>query len=149
MTPAIRRLTLAEMDDAAILHRAAFDDRLPWLAGRHTPREDRTYFRDHVFKSCKVEGAFSGTTLLGFIAFRDGWIDHLYISPGSQAQGTGSRLLGSVQHQQNLLKLWTFERNLIARRFYENRGFRMIDRTNGSRNEEQEPDILYEWRASN
>src|SRR5207245_2597159 len=40
----IGRLTLAQMDAASIVHRMAFDDRLPWLAGIHTPEEDRRYF---------------------------------------------------------------------------------------------------------
>ena len=45
----IRRLELAEMDAAAAVHRVAFDDRLPWLAGQHMPEDDRRYFREQVF----------------------------------------------------------------------------------------------------
>ncbi|WP_430640587.1 hypothetical protein [Bradyrhizobium brasilense] len=33
----IRRLVLADMDAAARVHRAAFDQALPWLAGLHAP----------------------------------------------------------------------------------------------------------------
>jgi putative acetyltransferase len=33
----LARLALEDMDAAARVHRAAFDDRLPWLSGLHTP----------------------------------------------------------------------------------------------------------------
>jgi hypothetical protein len=36
-----RRLARYEMDRAAIVHRTSFDERLPSLAGLHTPAEDR------------------------------------------------------------------------------------------------------------
>jgi hypothetical protein len=43
------------------------------------------------------------------------------------------------------LRLWAFQRNVQALRFYAARGFRVIERTDGSRNEEREPDALLEW----
>ena len=47
------------------------------------------------------------------------------------------------------LQLWTFQRNLSARRFYEARGFALVEQTDGARNEEKEPDARYLWtRAS-
>ncbi|WP_298279395.1 hypothetical protein [uncultured Bradyrhizobium sp.] len=42
-------------------------------------------------------------------------------------------------------QLWTFQRNARARRFYEARGFVAVEQTDGSRNEEQEPDVRYLW----
>jgi hypothetical protein len=41
--------------------------------------------------------------------------------------------------------LWTFQANLGARRFYERHGCRQVRRTDGD-NEENLPDILYEYR---
>jgi len=38
-----------------------------------------------------------------------------------------------------------FQRNARARRFYEARGFRLIEETDGARNEEREPDARYLW----
>ncbi len=43
------------------------------------------------------------------------------------------------------LQLWTFQKNTSARRFYEARGFVVIEETDGSTNEEREPDVLYRW----
>jgi hypothetical protein len=37
----LRRLQIVDMDMAAEVHRAAFDQALPWLKGLHTPDADR------------------------------------------------------------------------------------------------------------
>ena len=142
---AIRRLTPADASDIARVHRASFDDRLPWLSGIHTPDEDLAYFRDTVCATCVLWGGFEGHRLIGFIAFRDGWIDHLFVAPEHQGVGLGTRLLDQAKVAQSRLRLWTFQRNDGARNFYESHGFVQIDITDGSGNEEREPDVLYEW----
>lgn len=143
------KLQRSDVDAVAAVHRASFDERMPWLAGLHTPEEDRAYFGSVVFGECEVWGAVDNATLTGFIAFRDGWIDQLYVLPAYQGQGVGSALLDVAQGRCSELNLWTFQRNLIARRFYERRGFVEAELTDGSRNEEREPDIRYIWRRSN
>jgi len=148
LTPpaSIRRLSRGEMDQAALVHRAAFDKRLPWLAGLHTPAEDRAYFRDRWFAQCEVWGAVDGG-LIGFIAFREGWIDQFYVLPARQGQGVGEALLDIAKAAYPELRLWTFQRNTPARRFYENRGFVALEEEgDGSGNKEREPDILYRWQ---
>ena len=136
------------MDAAGRVHRASFDERLPWLAGLHTPDEDRAFFRDQVFAACEVWGALDAGGLAGVIAFRDGWIDQLYVLPGFQDRGLGSALLEVATRPKRPLKLWTFQKNAGARRFYESKGFVEIERTDGAENEQREPDVLYEWRWS-
>ena len=142
----VRRLSLDEMDAAARIHRAAFDERLPWLAGLHTPDEDRWFFRERVFPACEVWGAFEGDAAAGVIAFRETWVDQLYVLPGAQGRGAGSKLLDQAKATWPSLSLWTFQRNAGARRFYEARGFVAERFTEGSRNDEKEPDVLYAWR---
>jgi len=44
------------------------------------------------------------------------------------------------------LKLWTFQRNTNARRFYEKHGFIADRMTDGMGNEEREPDMRYVWK---
>jgi GNAT superfamily N-acetyltransferase len=145
MSYLLKRLTLEEMDCAAIIHRAAFDDRLPWLAGLHTAEGDRAYFREHVFIECEVWGAVDGDTV-GIIAFREGWIDQLYVLPQHQRRGAGDALLRVAKATSSSLQLWTFQKNLLARRFYERRGFVAVKETDGSQNDEREPDVLYRWQ---
>jgi len=43
------------------------------------------------------------------------------------------------------LHLFTFQRNARARAFYEAHGFRLVDLSDGARNEEGEPDARYDW----
>ncbi len=140
----LRRLGRDEMDQVAAIHRAAFDDRLPWLAGRYTPAEDRVFFRDQVFPRHDVWGAIDGG-IVGFIAFGHGWVEQLYILPARQGCGWGGALLQVAKQFSTSLQLWTFRRNALARRFYEKHGFQAVEETDGSRNEEREPDVLYRW----
>jgi ribosomal protein S18 acetylase RimI-like enzyme len=141
----LRKLALEDMGAAAGVHRAAFDDALPWLAGLHTPEEDRWFFRERVFATCEVWGAVREGALAGFIAFRPDWIDQLYVLPAAQDAGIGSALLRHAQDTLPCLQLWTFRRNQRARRFYEARGFVLVKETDGAGNEEKEPDALYLW----
>jgi GNAT superfamily N-acetyltransferase len=133
------------MDAAANVHRTAFDHALPTLAGLHSPEEDRWFFRERVFKACEMWGAFDDDAMTGMLAFREDWIDQLYVLPEAQGRGLGTALLQIAQNAFDRLQLWTFQRNVPARRFYEARGFALIQQTDGARNEEKEPDALYLW----
>jgi GNAT superfamily N-acetyltransferase len=144
-TRMLRKLALTDMDAAALVHRAAFDHALPWLAGLHTPAEDRWFYRERVFPTCEIWGAIDDGGMLGLIAFREGWIDQLYVLPRVQARGIGTEFLKVAQGSFARLQLWTFQRNLQARRFYEARGFSLVEETDGARNEEKEPDARYLW----
>jgi GNAT superfamily N-acetyltransferase len=83
--------------------------------------------------------------MTGIIAFRDDWIDQLYVLPEAQGRGTGSALLQVAQRAFDRLQLWTFQRNEKARRFYEAKGFALVEETDGADNEEKEPDARYLW----
>lgn len=141
----LRRLVLADMDAAARVHRGAFDAAMPWLAGLHTPDEDRWFYREWAFPACQVWGWFDDDGLSGIIAFRDGWVEQLYVLPVAQGRGAGTQLLDVAKHASDRLELWTFQRNAPARRFYEARGFAPVEQTDGARNEEKEPDVRYLW----
>lgn len=142
----LRQLDLADMDEAATVLRSSFDHALPTLAGLHTPDEDRCFFRERVFPTCQIWGSFDESKLIGIIAFREGWIDHLYVLPLCQGQGVGTALIQLAQELHDDLSLWTFQRNAAARRFYEGRGFVLIKQTAGLCNEEKEPDAMYWWK---
>ncbi|WP_027522843.1 GNAT family N-acetyltransferase [Bradyrhizobium sp. Ec3.3] len=142
----LRQLALADMDAAARVHRVAFDHAMPWLVGLHTPDEDRWFYREGVFATCRLWGRFDDDALSGIIAFRDGWIEQLYVLPDAQGHGVGSELLDVAKSAFEQLQLWTFQRNARARRFYEFRGFELVEETDGTRNEEKEPDARYVWR---
>jgi GNAT superfamily N-acetyltransferase len=144
----LRQLELVDMDTAAQVLRTSFDRALPSLAGLHTPEEDRWFFRERVFRTCELWGAFDCAVMIGIIAFREDWIDHLYVLPAAQGRGVGTELLQVARNSVDRLQLWTFQRNVHARRFYEARGFALIQETDGAGNEEKEPDALYLWARS-
>lgn len=50
------------------------------------------------------------------------------------------------QQQPDGLSLWTFQVNGPARRFYQRHGFTEVERTDGQRNHEREPDVRYVWQ---
>ena len=90
-------------------------------------------------------GAFAANEMRGVIAFRDDWIEQLYVLPEAQGRGLGSELLDVAKQASGRLQLWTFQRSTPARRFYEARGFVLVEQTDGVRNEEKEPDARYLW----
>ncbi|WP_449257068.1 GNAT family N-acetyltransferase [Bosea sp. (in: a-proteobacteria)] len=87
--------------------------------------------------------------MLGFATLNGAELDQLYLLPGQFRRGIGSTLLARVKERSpGRLSLFTFQRNLAARAFYEHHGFRLVTLNDGSRNEESEPDALYAWRKS-
>ncbi len=130
---------------AARVHRRSLVARMPWLPNLHSPEEDIWFYQTHVFPSCEVWGVLIESDLAGFIAFHSGHIDHLYVHPDHQGHGIGAELLHTAKSRNTELRLWTFQANGGARMFYERHGFMAIEFTDGSGNEEKEPDVLYRW----
>lgn len=136
--------------DAAVIaaiHRDSRAAAMPWLPRLHTPEEDLFFFESSVMKTCEVYIAQDDDGIVGFCAVRDQWIDHLYVRPDRFQQGCGTLLLDRAKTGRNELQLWTFQRNTPARRFYEKRGFKPVELTDGRLNEEREPDVRYVWTA--
>lgn len=91
-------------------------------------------------------------TVLGLCTRRTeasrGWIDQLYLRPDRVAQGIGTTLLrDALERLPRVVRLYTFQANRGARRFYERHGFRVVGFGDGSGNEEGVPDLLYERSA--
>jgi len=117
---------------------------MPYLPALHTPEDDRVFFREQIFRKCDVWVAERGE-IVGYCAFRDGWVDHLYVHPSAHGGGLGSALLKKAMDAYPALKLWVFQRNHAAIRFYEAKGFELVKKTDGRDNQEHEPDALYAW----
>lgn len=119
----------------------------PWLAieQAHTREEELAYFRDSVCARCEVWLALRGERIVGLLALEASHIDQLYVEPDDQGRGVGSRLLAHAKSLRPAgLSLFTFQRNVPARAFYEARGFRAV-RFGVSAAPESEPDVRYEW----
>lgn len=135
------------MPAVARLHRAVREACLPYLPDLHTPEEDLAFFRDLVLPRSIVWLAEADGTLIGYAAQCGDWLDHLYVDPAYHSRGVGSALLQAVREGSSRLQLWTFQKNAQARRFYERHGFVPAECTDGSGNDEKEPDIRYLWEA--
>lgn len=120
---------------------------LPYLPQLHSFEEDVAYYSDVVLKESNVWCAEQNGILIGFCAFRDGWLDHLYCLPTHVGNGLGSRFLGKAKDRQAHLNLWVFQQNTNAILFYQKHGFTKIKETDGSNCEEKVPDALYRWES--
>lgn len=114
---------------------------------RHTLDDARSFFRRRILAECAVFVAEEDGTLLGLIALAGDWIRHLSVFPEHQRRGVGSRLLQTAKDRaRRELRLYTFQRNRPARRFYEERGFQAVA-FGTSPAPENEPDVEYLWLA--
>ena len=138
----------AEAQASMAVQRAALRATLPGLHNPHTADEDRAWIRG-VFSRLSVWLAVDGEHVIG-IASRDGeWVSQLYVAPERTGQRIGQGLLDVLLEEASVasipvFKLWTFQRNAGARRFYERNGFVAVEFGDGSGNEEGEPDVRYE-----
>jgi len=143
----LRRAGDADAAMIAAIHRESRLKAMPWLKQLHTPAEDLFFFETSVLKTCAVWVAQRDAEVVGFCAAREGWVDHLYVRPDVFRQGAGKLLLDQAKVGQRSLYTWTFQRNAEARRFLEHYGFKVAELTDGQRNEEKEPDVLYLWQV--
>src|SRR6478735_830898 len=86
---------------------------------------------------------------VGYARFTRTWLDDLYVVPSHAGRGVGSALLDLVKAQRpDGFCLWVFEMNAAARAFYARHGLLELERTDGSGNEEQAPDVRMAWPGS-
>jgi chorismate mutase/GNAT superfamily N-acetyltransferase len=84
--------------------------------------------------------------LVGYAVVDPEWLDSLYVRPDLTGHGIGSALLELVKGlRPDGFGLWVFETNTRARAFYERHGLHVVRRTDGSDNEEKQPDLEMAW----
>jgi GNAT superfamily N-acetyltransferase len=141
----IRRAGEADADAVGDVFLAARDE-MTYLPSLHTEEETRLWVRDILLRTREVWVAEVGQRVTGFAALSGDFLEQLYVHPENQNQGVGAALLEVAKGRRpGGLRLWVFQKNLGARRFYERHGFSLARLTDGSRNEEREPDVLYDW----
>jgi len=115
----------------------------------HTLADASLFFRSNVLAECWVWVAESPShRYLGLVALSGSWIRQLAVFAPFQRQGVGSALLQKArEHSPRELQLYTFQRNIAARAFYEHHGFSVV-RLGVSPPPEAEPDIEFRWQAA-
>lgn len=148
--PSLRRagpIDAAAVADLLIRARAAASGSIP--APVHSDDEVRAWVSAVVMPAREVWLSITGGDAVTAVMVLDGeWLDQLYVDPERTGRGIGSRL---IEHAKNCrpdgLQLWTFVSNVRAQQFYRRHGFAIVEATDGSGNEEQEPDLRFVWPA--
>jgi GNAT superfamily N-acetyltransferase len=146
VTVEIDMATRADADALAATFKAARMAAMPWLPELHSGAADRRYLADHLIGACDVFLVRREGTPVAFLALKGDLVADLYVRPDAQGGGLGSALLEFAKSRRpSGLRLWVFQRNHGARAFYARHGFAEVRFTDGSGNEEHEPDVLLAW----
>jgi ribosomal protein S18 acetylase RimI-like enzyme len=122
---------------------------MTFLPDIHTDEETFFFIDNIVLRDQEVDVAERNGEISGFVAIERDMVKHLYVRPDLLRRGIGSALLQRAKERlPSGFRLWVFQENVPARRFYERHGLRLVEETDGSRNEERTPDALYEWRLT-
>jgi GNAT superfamily N-acetyltransferase len=114
----------------------------------HADDDVRRYWADVLLPTNDVWVALDDESgdIVAVMAMEDDWLDQLYVLPGWTNRGIGSDLLNIAKREcSDGLRLWAFQSNVNAHRFYERHGFVEVERTDGLDNEERSPDVKYAW----
>ncbi len=145
----IRRAERCDAASVAEVYVASRRGAVRYLPSIHTDEDMRGWIADYLVPKLEVWVAELDGEIVAMMALEDDYVDQLYVAPAHQRRGIGDALLATAMRRNpQRLRLYTFQRNTPARRFYEARGFVAIEFTDGSRNEEREPDVLYEWNGA-
>lgn len=147
-----RPATVEDADRLATLFLRAREAAYPAIPRPvHEPDDVRRWMRGRLeTPGCEVWVA-EGTggereAAVGLLLLEHDWLHSLYVAPDRLGEGIGSLLLDLAKvRRPRHLGLWVFESNECAHRFYRERGFVDLRRTDGSDNEEQAPDIEMAW----
>lgn len=136
--------------DVYLLSRKHF---LPYVAPAHSDSEVRQWIRSELIPGGGVTVAMCDGEVVGLMATSQGnaccWVDQLYLRPGFTSCGIGTQLIRLALSKLSApVRLFTFQENTGSRRFYERAGFKVVERSDGSGNEEKCPDVLYEWQGT-
>lgn len=146
----IREAAAADAQAIGDVYLAARKAFLPYAQLAHSDEEVRWWIAQSLIPKGGVFVATVKDSVVGMMALaRDGqagWIDQLYLHPDWAGLGIGTQLLMLARTELGSpIRLYTFQQNYAARRFYERHGFCPIAFSDGQGNEEKCPDVLYEW----
>jgi ribosomal protein S18 acetylase RimI-like enzyme len=142
----IRRATAADAPEVATVYIASRRGAVAYLPTVGTDAEIRAFVIDRMVPEQETWVAEAVGRIAAVMVLDGDMVDQLYVSPDNQRRGVGDCLLAHAkQLRPTGLRLYTFQKNTPARRFYEDRGFVAKKFTDGATNMEREPDVLYEW----
>ena len=145
--PTIRRAVPDDVVELAELFWRVREQSVPAIPMIAHPRETVLPFvRDVLLRDFEVHVAVLDGRMIGFLALMaPDQLGHLYLDRHHTGRGLGSRLVEVAKERfPDGLRLWAFQDNHDALRFYRRHGFVEVEWTDGD-NEEGAPDVLMTW----
>ncbi|MGW7327650.1 GNAT family N-acetyltransferase [Streptomyces sp. NPDC054840] len=143
----LRRADDSDAAPAADVWLRSFASALPTVRCAHDEADVRDWFARVLVPQYETWVAVPGSGVVGVMVINGGELKQLYLDPTWRGRGLGDRFMSLAKERRpDGLTLWTFQVNEPARRFYERHGFIAVERTDGLRNDEREPDIRYLWQ---
>ncbi|NJL38780.1 MAG: GNAT family N-acetyltransferase [Leptolyngbyaceae cyanobacterium SM1_4_3] len=153
LTPCFRTATQSDAARVTLVYLTSRKTFVSFAPIAHSDEAVYSWIRDILIPTGRVTVVEQAGKIVGMMALSVdesneaiGWIDHLYLLPEAVGHRIGTALLNRAKSELGpSIRLYTFQANVGARRFYERHGFKAIQYGNGSSNEEHCPDVLYEW----
>lgn len=145
-----RPATQSDAEAVAQIYLSSRKEFISFAPIAHSDEAVYQWIHDVLIPSNQVTVVEQDKKVIGMMALstdeKAGWIDQLYLHPDVVGCGIGTKLMERAKAELGSpIRLYTFHGNQSATRFYERHGFREIQYSDGSGNEEKCPDILYEW----
>ena len=109
--------------------------------------EERADYGRWLLEHTSVTMICNNSDVVGFLAVEKRIIQALYIKKEFQGFGFGQAAIKFAQKQFEELRLWVFQSNIGAQRFYRRLGFQIVKISDGQDNEYNLPDVFYCWKA--
>jgi GNAT superfamily N-acetyltransferase len=146
MAISFRRADAADAPEVATVYIASRRGAAAYLPTVGTDAEIRAFVIHQMVPERETWVAEDGGRMVAVLVLHGDEVDQFYVAPADQRRGVGDAMLAHAKRLRPAgLRLWAFQRNAPARRFYEARGFIAKKFTDGATNMEREADVLYQW----
>ena len=110
--------------------------------------EERADYGRWLLEHTNVTMIHNSSGVVGFLALEKHIIQALYIKKDFQGFGFGQAAIKFAQKQFKELRLWVFQSNIGAQKFYQRLGFQIVEKSDGEDNDYRLPDIFYCWKLT-
>ena len=110
--------------------------------------EERADYGCWLLEHTSVTMIHNSSEVVGFLALEKHIIQGLYIKKDFQGFGFGQAAIKFAQKQFEELRLWVFQSNIGAQKFYQRLGFQVVEKSDGEDNDYRLPDIFYCWKST-
>ena len=110
--------------------------------------EERADYGRWLLERTSVTMIHNSSGVVGFLALEKHIIQALYIKKDFQGFGFGQAAIKFAQKQFKELRLWVFQSNIGAQKFYQRLGFQIVEKSDGEDNDYRLPDIFYCWKST-